>query len=125
MMREEAAVMCYGNDADNGQVPKPERMAFSPEKPANVMTARMSIGDMIKILGVMIALCGLLVGGVWSVVKDFRDDLRNDVMLFRGDLAALRGDVIVIREKQASINANLEDISRRTARMEAAADKKP
>jgi len=46
------------------------------------------------------------------------------VMLFRGALAALRGDVIVIREKQASINANLEDISRRTARMEAAADKK-
>ncbi len=88
------------------------------------MTARMSIGDMIKILGVMVALCGLLGGGAWAIIKGFRDDLRNDVMLFRGDLAALRGDVIVIREKQASINANLEDISRRTARMEAAADKK-
>jgi hypothetical protein len=105
---------------------------MSPERePANVMTARMSIEDMLKFAALFLTAAGLLFGGLWGLAGKIENSFAASVNQFRGDVAgirtdvtALRGDVTAIREKQASLATSMDDISRRTARIEAIEDRK-
>lgn len=117
------------SDEENGQY---RHGQMSPERePANVMTARMSIEDMLKFAALFLTAAGLLFGGLWGLAGKIENSFAASVNQFRGDVAgirtdvtALRGDVTAIREKQASLATSMDDISRRTARIEAIEDRK-